>query len=543
MKKCLLFVALFVASSTVLSIVFSDNTYAQSQYDDYIRTTEKLELKQQGRNYDGTGRDHTEIKDWKRFIDDRENWGAPSLNNPTEQEYSSLKNAIENGNYIVHVHNQSGNKIIYIQWVDTEISVNWNYDELDNEASNVRITRNNLNSQVGSWSIHITHPGGLFQYDQARIGSARNNFSDNIIGGIPQGYYNNDNDYRAIYESKISMPNYPIGYIGPLIGNIKPINSGTSFWVNFNVSHVYTDIKAKYTNYQTDPEPSNLPEPNKIQYMLLDPDYEGSDHYNLARRYNDMLYQLPENERQYIELPYGVSDPPGGYVCSAQLERTQEFTSNDCTINPLRDEPVKLERKNYILVVTPYEYHKQADDITIKPSVFSLDLSQMLDNGDTERCEPGASNDEYGLWCATGSDFEECDFADLGCHIRNLGVLIMNGLKHLFIPNSQIIDTRVNEFTTFIQNKLGFIYDSTAMFFGFIGSIVTGASNPTCNLNTGSISGKSVNINLCNARNIIGSQAFDLGLALFRGVIALGFAFASLRILIAFFKDREEITV
>jgi hypothetical protein len=140
------------------------------------------------------------------------------------------------------------------------------------------------------------------------------------------------------------------------------------------------------------------------------------------------------------------------------------------------------------------------------------------------------------------SDLKDCsgygaDIAGaIGCHFYNFGLKI----RDFFVPDPRAVNDEMNAFGEYFQTKLGFIYDSIAMIMNTFSSLTTAIATPTCNLNTGSISGHEVDINLCNVRTSVGSAAFDLALTIFRGSVAIGFAFGCMRYARNFFAAQEE---
>lgn len=154
-------------------------------------------------------------------------------------------------------------------------------------------------------------------------------------------------------------------------------------------------------------------------------------------------------------------------------------------------------------------------------------------NADTSMCS--VSPDGYKV-CEEVSPYEDCMeygidlIGGIGCQLRNLTVAWQSMLTRLFVPIPTFFNSYYDQFGTYLNNKLGFIYSSIAAVFGILGGVVTGAATTSCTLTPpGTIFGAPVVFNVCQFQSVIGNTPFVAIQTLIIGITVVTLVFAGIR--------------
>jgi len=154
-------------------------------------------------------------------------------------------------------------------------------------------------------------------------------------------------------------------------------------------------------------------------------------------------------------------------------------------------------------------------------------------SADTLMC--GLLTDGYKN-CPEVSPYEDCtDYGldvvgGLGCVIRNFGVFLRGMLVTLFVPPQSFFSGYFEQFGQFLNDKLGFLYQSIALVFEILGSVITNAVTPKCELRPpGTLFGSEVSFNMCEFQNAFGEPIFIVIQSMIIGITVVTLIFAGIR--------------
>lgn len=125
-----------------------------------------------------------------------------------------------------------------------------------------------------------------------------------------------------------------------------------------------------------------------------------------------------------------------------------------------------------------------ADDVVLNTVIFELEVTGVYVNGGTglQECVP----DGDVLNCGTPDPQEDCSTygIDLGgyfqCIINNFSSWLRGSMIQLFVPTYSYFNNWVDDFGTFLDDKLGFVANSVVIVVDLFGGIVSGAATTTC---------------------------------------------------------------
>lgn len=164
---------------------------------------------------------------------------------------------------------------------------------------------------------------------------------------------------------------------------------------------------------------------------------------------------------------------------------------------------------------------------------FTSTTVRLNINGDNIAGDTADADCNVAGYCEPPSPYEDCSTygADLiggfGCHLRNFGTFLKLTLQWLFVPSGSYFNNYWTELTSFLNDKLGFIYQSLASILSLLASMIDAAATEECTYTPqGSLYGSTIQFNLCKFEEI-NPAGFTLIVTLMRSltVVALIFAF------------------
>lgn len=316
--------------------------------------------------------------------------------------------------------------------------------------------------------------------------------------------YRNDNSWTCAYDSG----NSGIG----LSTSVEDKN--TSGW-----------LRIFYTNWEID-----YPAGYAGEYP--------PDSYNPATKlYPDIIYSVDKFELN--ALPDANQALPMGFTASSYRIHYTLYDKDSTDV--LKDQ---ADNTNSIFKYTFDDYGTYGLDVKFEPKgipapgvpdgyefinvklKIKIDGNSYVSNINNDSCDEDGNCDE-------AFTLEDCDgygtdiAGAFGCHIRNFGRTLKTTLIGLFLPPPVFFTGFWAEMRDFMNDKLGFVYQSIAAIVGLLGGMIVASATPDCNLSTdGTFFGANYDMNLCTFADVfpapwVAFQAIVIGLT----VIALLFAF------------------
>lgn len=179
-------------------------------------------------------------------------------------------------------------------------------------------------------------------------------------------------------------------------------------------------------------------------------------------------------------------------------------------------------------------YAPLSTEFDYQPTVIQVYIDGTNDySSDTSMC---TLNGDGFLVCSEVSPYEDCStygtdlIGGFACALRNLTVAWQSMLTRLFVPIPTYFNSYFDQFSEYMNSKLGFIYSSIASVFGILGGVIIGASTPNCTVSPpGTLFGASVEFDVCSFETVIGSTPFDAIQGLVIGITVVTLVFAGIR--------------
>jgi len=498
MKRFFIFFSLFAVLSSSFIVLLNNTAFAASPYDDFIKTTSKLEVA-------------TDLSVKDITLD----WSSPLFVVPTHNVNSTGymdgatdPNATQSVpfTYFANSNQQNNGQTVRDAWAQREnwavtqyggtyasVVVSWTNDPNPNivfsGSGSSRLLSYSVASGYQTWQISM--PGYCWASNWAFTANGRDGC------GIGMGLMSTSNSIM-IENSGVpvslyfAMGNviYPSGYDGDDIPE-QPAGPSTSYTPK--VGYTTFDDKNMQALYIGDTSvciPNSVGgcnQPN-IKWQILDSDKDEMFTYfgKLASIFN---YTLPGNQTYYLTAQFAHPGVPWA----------------------------------------PF-----ADDVDLQMVVIKIDYNGTFVSGSTELNECSVTGGE--LNCEPADPLEDCTTygVDIGgyfqCIINNFGTWLRNQLIALFVPKYDFYGTWNDSFGVYLNNKLGFVYSSFGFVTGSFTAMISNGATGSCNLAPpGTIFGQSFSVNVCSFQTIIGNIAWGLLQGLVIGVTILLLAFAAYR--------------
>lgn len=444
----------------------------------------------------------------------------------------------------------------------TDISQSWAGYLTDTDTpfmSNTGLTKAQAKSsfqtalQTGSWAVSQVR-----QYNSGSTDYVGNNIGYEQTVQIV--WQETDNSFELTYSSDGNLGGYMYNYLA--IGSSKFYSARISYKVIndvtmgncvINVSADVNDIGSPYNlyfgnngakQYMTDDRKIflisayNIPNPPE---SYVPPPTTNGDPGPVIPNLNDDISLYWKTEDKLVTLVHKTSIPP---LDLETMTCRWQFTDQDG--NKLIDKVTPCNEDNFQQVEVdkygPYQvnldilYDKNEDTVILPEESIASIQSNIEVYGEFKEGMIGHD------WFEENTDYKDCttygtDLAGaFGCHLFNFGLRI----RDFFVPDATALRKETTEFLSYMEDKLGFVWQAVGIPLGLFGAVVDGAANPTCSLTLGQLSGQNVSISLCQVRGMVGSGAFDLAINIFRGAIALGFLFSLQRYANRFFSNRTD---
>ena len=148
-------------------------------------------------------------------------------------------------------------------------------------------------------------------------------------------------------------------------------------------------------------------------------------------------------------------------------------------------------------------------------------------------CTTGGTGFEQ---CAEFSPYVDCStfgtdlIGGFGCVMTNVGIFFRGMLTTLFVPSSFFLNNFFTETTTFFTTKFGFLAQSVSTIFGFLTSMIAGATTPNAVLSpAGTYFGQAVHFDFSSMKNIVGDSNWNLILLMIRSITSVAVLFGLYR--------------
>jgi len=145
----------------------------------------------------------------------------------------------------------------------------------------------------------------------------------------------------------------------------------------------------------------------------------------------------------------------------------------------------------------------------------------------------GCEISDGALDCGENDPYTDCSTfgLDLGgyfnCIMNNFGLWLRNTLINLFVPSWSFFNSWVDDFGTFLNQKLGFIYSSFGFITGLFSGIIAGGTTGTCTIAPpGTFFGATFSVDICTFQTVVGNTVWGIiqGLVISLTILAMAFA-------------------
>lgn len=344
-------------------------------------------------------------------------------------------------------------------------------------SSSTNITTSTAGTSGGSVLYRLNNDGtvGVFCFPGSFVTSA-NTISADL----------NPQETWIWYSS--SIINYPVGYAGPVVPSSP---SGPIVYKYPSISYSVDNNKV-IANYNG-PGCINSTE-NPEQCVI-----------------GKLLWTVQDNDSETV------------YTVVTGFKDTFNFTASEYGHYDL----------SVIYVDAGVPYLPLPDEFTYTSTTIEMYISgSNTYSSDTSMCPVSSGF----VICAEVLPYEDCStfgvdvVGGLGCVMNNFGVFLRGMLHTIFVPNPEFFVGYFDQFTTFLNTKLGFIYNGISSVFLLLGSALAGAATTSCVISPpGTLFGAPVEFNICMLEEIIGEPAFIAIQALVIGITVVALVFAAMR--------------
>lgn len=480
----LLFVLLLLSSSAV-SLLTSPLASAASVYDNKFQAISSLEIGTEACGYEDIS------LTWSRYITDDFWWNKAGSNGVRDSWRSQFESAVANGRSwgVVQIEGTGGLKSAQVWWTDHDTQIDWGASGTDSPM----IVDNDTSNRIRT--VTIQRQGADFGDPCDDSQNSSRAVYDDVNSFLPLG---TSLPVKILFLN-VSDPNYPDDYAGIEIPNtyIPPGDAGKPE-IGYTVDRY--DFLGNY-----------------LKNLDLNTLVEGTE--------NDTNYKVCWLVAEVIDGD--VSDEGNFFYCT------------------LPDEPFKYRFKHYgTYVITvdvmwrgsPYPgFPEEVDDFP--PTIIQLDIDGSSYEGNT------LTDDCSGGVCVPPSPYEDCSelFGDLdliggfGCVMRNFGTFLRILLTNMFLPRNGFYESFFGDISKFLEQKLGFIYQSIATLFSLLGGIITASAtpNPILSPTGGTFFGTTVNFDM--------SYLEDNFPAMWTAIITIVRSATVLALIFAFYRKWHEV--
>lgn len=446
----------------------------------------------------------------------KDNWNNPKL---FDQVKASNRRALENGVWALVQYSEPDGSYQSLKYY-------WIEDSTDLTT---------ISASVGSnYTIYnFVAPSGKCFHEAELLGDGKVGLS--FSGGSSQprclGAFQvqSNKEKLFLFSGETKLDKSAQGLVGD-IPQTAPTGD-TILRVNFKYSHVFTDIRARYTGltrHKSGVSADNIPDPAKIRWYLIkhfDSAKDDPETWNQAALaswsklddYNNSDYALRTGDTipalRVEDLMSGDSRPPM-YVCSAVTSASDEFTTDACNYRPYNPSGTArkdIKHEKYVLTAIPHEgAYSPEHNVIFRYTLAKLDLSTSVEAAFTDSCNAirdGSNGNDRE--CKEYSDYQDCSLLDvldvvgrIGCHISNFGVALKNMIKFLFVPNPLSVSDSFNSMLENMKRSFGFLSLPITLIPNLFNMVNQGANiGSNCELPPITVFGASASIQLCGWRH------------------------------------------
>lgn len=395
-----------------------------------------------------------------------------------------------------------------------DVSYNWStyMDEDDDYASFQTAI------ETGSWGVsQLPNYGGGTGFSAyivywKEVGDMTLRWGE---GGTPEGYI------EALGTDHIKIIQLSCNPSGPNEGEwngFKDVSDFGAAYVSGDggdvINYFYNGEVSYPPDYEGDPintEPVGLPQYPDFGYTVF-PDYA------LKALYLRNLHDLNDTVNNWGYTLYNATEAweeDGEYIDYQSLDLFEPYD-------------FQLPGKGqYLLRINIQVSPPGAPRDDIQQITFKINANGTLQDGSTinDDCTDGV--------CEPPSPYEDCDTYDsldiiggVGCHLRNAMTFLRLALIELFIPNVSFMTNYWTSLTDFLNEKLGFIYQSIAQIVSLLGAMITNAATTDCTYDPGGeIFGAEFELDICQFEDNF-PTAWAVLSSLIRGLTVLAIVFA-----------------
>jgi len=129
-----------------------------------------------------------------------------------------------------------------------------------------------------------------------------------------------------------------------------------------------------------------------------------------------------------------------------------------------------------------------------------------------------------------GPSFNIINGDTVNCVMNNFGILLKSALYVLFVPDPSFFQDYWNDFSEFLNTKLGMLYTSIAFVFGVFGTVITNGASTACLIAPpGELFGSPVSFDICSFEEVVGNTVFVVLQSLVISLTVLALIFALYR--------------
>jgi len=481
LHKCLLLSLSFVVSLTGLSVLFSTDANAISYADDWISKNTTSELINKIDNYYGMSCDTGDYA--TRWLQ------AFQTNKFYNQNNGKWENAVASYNAAV-----AGNGAWYVA-----------YDQKNNgdNTSNPYFINIYWVDNKDQWSFKFTEPSGGAPGQMAIV---RN-----------QGV----GDFVKLHMATIGSTNLIQGAQGDcepeyLWGGVDYDSNGTGWQVDENGNAISKMFVNTFTTvyppgYEGDEVPSTVGGIKSVPDFT----YQVTEKYKLTALYNRNL-EINETVSKWNYKTFSAND-----------DWTEKDQLDTKTLPIIQTYDYTLPGKGkYLLKININVAPPGAPRTDIKELTFKIDANGTYQFGSTlkDDCTNGV--------CEPPSPYEDCStygidlIGGFGCIIGNFQKWLFITLNNLFVPSSSFMTEFWSSLTGFLNEKLGFIYQSVATLISLLTGMIANATTTDCTYTPGgTFFGAPLNLNFCSFEQSF-PVAWNTMTAIVRSITVLALVFA-----------------
>lgn len=498
MTKLKLHIGAIIALAIFAQPFYAQVASAASEFDNALNKTEKLEIVRasQNKRIDLS----TKYVSYLQACD--AGLSSDGISNPGT--LSSYRKALQTGSWSVFMEGAGyGDYNVVVMWSIEKANANF-YHKGDNDVLSVDRSAGYVKLSYSSngdayWDTPYTVKDDNVRcqpYLNYSVTEPRDDVYSNpqdsfyLISSQPRNTPNYGYDRKLFLST--AVVNYPAGYSGSTVPQNYKIPY--DYYVHFKVENQYNvNFSAKYTKVKTEPAQDNPPKPQKVFWLIQDPD----------------------------KISSNTGFPTT--ICSDYIDADKPFTERNCP-------NVQFEKKKYLFkseATHVFDDEENASaELTFKTTTQKVDFNTMM-KYDTEKCEPGALDVGEAVNCAAPSEYEDCDIEDLACHLRNFGVRLKHIFYDLFVPDFAVLEERFATLNANLRDRLGFVwypFDWLGLTFNSLTQSTASCHRGTIpsipyssNLGNGKLFGSNVNLNPCSLQNQLPIM-YDVVVFIFRAL-------------------------